>query len=53
MARASLARASLVWLQVLQQPYRMMAFAGVIIPALVEGRRGDMRMGVFEARVCV
>ena len=40
MARASLVRSLLVWLQVLQQLYRMMAPAGVIIPAPTGGTPG-------------
>ena len=40
MARASLARSSLAWLHVLQHVYRMMASAGVIIPAPSGGTPG-------------
>ena len=40
MARASLVRSLLVWPQVLQQLYRMMASAGVIFPAPSGGTPG-------------
>ena len=40
MARASLVRSSSAWLHVLQQMYRMMASAGVIIPAPSGGTLG-------------
>ena len=40
MARASLVRSSLAWLHVLQHVYRMMASAGVIIPAPSGGTPG-------------
>ena len=39
MARASSVHLSLVWLHVLQQMYRMMASAGVTIPAPSRGTR--------------
>ena len=45
MARTSLVRSLLVWLQVLQQLYRMMASAGVIFR-----RRGGIGTRVFLAR---
>ena len=41
MARASLVRSLVVWLQVLQQLYRMMAPQGVIIPAPAGGTPGS------------
>ena len=47
MARASLVRSSLAWLHVLQQMYRMMASAGVIIPAPLGGTPGR------QAHVCL
>ena len=45
MARASSVRSSLAWLQVLQQMYRMMASAGVIIPAPSGGTPGRHEHG--------
>ena len=48
MARASFARSSLAWLHVLQHVYRMMASAGVIIPAPSGGTPGRHAHVSFE-----
>ena len=49
MARASLLRSSLAWLHVLRQMYRMMASAGVIIPAPSGGTPGRHPHGCLSS----